>query len=205
MVIGQFDQIIENERQSNGVDGLRNDGNTEKRDAGQHGDDQGNDKLDKDQGVERFALFVVRIQAALYAKEFGKSVGRGKGDRDQAHEAGNEDADGEEGAGQRSGKRFDGFGGRVARLQRNLVDEQGGGGGNDHKEREEVREKGTDVGFHLRIDDLAGFDLFIIGKTADEELPPGGDGGTENTHTDEQITAQIGGGEFHTVRIDDVR
>ena len=81
---------------------------------------------------------------------------------------------------------------------------QSGGGSHDHKEREEIGQKSADIGFHLRVDDLAGFDLLIIGKTADKELAPGGDGGSQHAHTDEQITAQIGWGEIYSVGVKNV-
>lgn len=203
-VAGQADQVEEHQRQHGGVDPLGGDGHFEQVDARKAHHHRRDQELAQEEKIERLTLFVRRVQAAGEAEEFREGVGGRQGYDDDAHETGVEDADGKQLAGQRPREGLDGQGGLLAGFQYDAVHEQGGRGGNHHEEGKKVCQERAQVGFDLRIAQVAFLDFLVEGKTADEELPPRGDGGSQDAQPDDQVAAHIFPGKFNAVRINQV-
>ena len=204
LVVGQADQEEKHQRQGHGVDALGDDHQLEQRNAREQVDHRRHQQLPQEDDVKSPALVVGGIQAARQAEELGEGVGRGKRHDHDAHEAGVEDAHRKQRARQLAGEGLDRQGRLLARDERDLVDEQGGSGGHDHEEREEIGQEGAPVGLGLGVGHVLGVDLLVEGKAADEELAPGGDGGAQHAHADDQEALQVIGGEIHPVRVDQV-
>ena len=74
---------------------------------------------------------------------------------DHPHETGIKYTQGEQGAGQFAGKRFDRHGGCFTRGEGNLIYKKRGGGGDDHEEGEKIGQERANIGFELGVEDLA--------------------------------------------------
>ncbi len=134
-------------------------------------------------------------------EELGEGIGGGEGNDHQPDKAGVEQSDGKQDAGKLAREGFDGEGSFFSRGEGDPVHKKRGGGGHHQEESHEVGDERPHVSFDLREFDLGGINVLVEGEAADEELPPGGDHGADHAHADEQVTAQVLGGEFHAVRV----